>query len=84
MEEKDFLEKLTRADSITNVDERINYLNSIQTDFSKIKEHDINLSKLSFEDRHHNVSLRLENLDNAYFDYVLKTKIFLASLEKLE
>jgi hypothetical protein len=84
MEEKDFLEKLTYADSITNIDERINYLNSIQTDFSKIKEQDINLSKLSFEDRKNNVSLRLANLDNAYFDYVLRTKIFLASLEKSE
>ncbi len=83
MEEKDYFEKLALADSIEDIDEKINYLNSLQLDFSKIKEQDIDLSRIPFEDRLHNISLRLNNLDIAYFDYALKTKIFLASLEKL-
>ena len=82
MEEKDYFEKLELADSIEDIDEKINYLNSLQLDFSKIKENDINLSRMPFEDRLHNVTIRLNNLDIAYFDYALKTKIFLASLEK--
>lgn len=82
MIEKDYFEKLDFADSIEDVDERIIYLNSLQSDFNKIKEQDVDLSKVPFEDRIHNISLRLNNLDNAYFDYALKTKIFLATLEK--
>ncbi len=82
MEEKDYFEKLALADSIEDIDEKINYLNSLQLAFSKLKEQDIDLSKIPFEDRLNNVSIRLNNLDIAYFDYALKTKIFLASLEK--
>ena len=81
-EERNYFQKLTFADSIENVDEKINYLNSLQADLNKIKEQDINLSRVPFEDRFRNVSMRLENLDIAYFDYALKTKIFLTSLEK--
>ncbi len=81
-EEKNYFQKLTFADSIENVDEKINYLNSLQADLNKIKEQDIDLSKIPFEDRIRNISLRLDNLDIAYFDYALKTKIFLTSLEK--
>ncbi len=84
MKENDYFEKLSFADSIENVEEKLNYLNSLQSDFNKIKEQDIDLSKIPFEDRIKNVSLRLENLDNAYFDYALKTQIFLASLKKSE
>ena len=82
MKENDYLEKLAFADSIEDVDQRLDYLNSLQTDFNKIKEQDIDLSKIPFEDRIKNVSLKLDNLDSAYFDYAIKTKIFLASLEK--
>ena len=82
MKEKDYFDKLTFADSIEDVDQKLFYLNSLQADFNKIKEQDVNLSKIPFEDRIKNVSMRLDNLDNAYFDYALKTKIFLASLEK--
>lgn len=81
-EERNYFQKLTFADSIENVDERINYLNSLQADLDKIKEQDIDLSKIPFKDRIQNISLRLDNLDIAYFDYALKTKIFLTSLEK--
>ncbi|MEJ2617091.1 MAG: hypothetical protein P8Z35_19215 [Ignavibacteriaceae bacterium] len=84
MKEKDYFEKLAFADSIEDVDKKLDYLNSLQTDFNKIKEQDIDLSKIPFEDRIKNVSLRLENLDYAYFDYAIKTKIFLASLERSE
>lgn len=82
MKENDYFDKLAFADSIEDIDKKLNYLNSLQADFNKIKEQDIDLSKIPFEDRIQNVSLRLENLDNAYFDYALKTKIFLASLQK--
>ena len=82
MKEKDYFDKLTFADSIEDVDQKLFYLNSLQADFNKIKEQDVNLSKIPFKDRIKNVSMRLDNLDNAYFDYALKTKIFLASLEK--
>jgi len=82
MKENDYFEKLAFADSIEDVDQKLDYLNSLQSDFNKIKEQDIDLSKVRFEDRIKNVSLRLENLDYAYFDYAIKTKIFLASLEK--
>ena len=82
MKENDYFNKLAIADSIENIDQKLDYLNSLQSDFNKIKEQDINLSKVSFEDRIKNISLRLENLDNAYFDYALKTKIFLASMQK--
>jgi len=84
MKEKDYFEKLAFADSIKDVDKKFEYLNSLQSDFNKIKEQDIDLSKIPFEDRIQNISLRLENLDYAYFDYALKTKIFLASLERSE
>ena len=84
MKEKDYFEKLAFADSIKVVDKKFEYLNSLQSDFNKIKEQDIDLSKIPFEDRIQNVSLRLENVDYAYFDYALKTKIFLASLERSE
>lgn len=84
MKEKDYFEKLAFADSIKDVDKKFEYLNSLQSDFNKIKEQDIDLSKIPFEDRIQNVSLRLENVDYAYFDYALKTKIFLASLERSE
>ena len=79
---ENYFQKLTFADSIEDIDEKINYLNSLQEDLDKIKEQDINLSRVPFEDRFRNVSMRLENLDIAYFDYALKTKIFLTSLEK--
>jgi hypothetical protein len=82
MKEKDYFDKLAFADSIDDIEQRLTYLNSLQADFNKIKEQDIDLSKIPFEDRIKNVSLRLENLDNAYFDYAIKTKIFLASLQK--
>jgi hypothetical protein len=78
MEEKEFLKKLDFADSIEDTDTKISYLNSLQTEFGKIQEQDINL----FEDRIHNVSIKLNNLDSAYLDYIIKTKIFLAQLEK--
>lgn len=84
MKEKDYFEKLAFADSIEDAEKKLAYLTSLQLDFNKIKEQDIDLSKIPFEDRISNVSLRLENLDYAYFDYALKTKIFLASLDKSE
>jgi hypothetical protein len=84
MKENDYFAKLAFADSIENAEKKLAYLNSLQMDFNKIKEQDIDLSKIPFEDRISNVSLRLENLDYAYFDYALKTKIFLASLDKSE
>ncbi|MFZ0453735.1 MAG: hypothetical protein WCE54_09970 [Ignavibacteriaceae bacterium] len=84
MKENDYFEKLSFADTIEDAEKKLAYLNTLQIDFNKIKEQDIDLSKIPFEDRISNVSLRLENLDYAYFDYALKTKIFLASLDKSE
>ncbi len=82
MKDKNYFKKLAFADSIEDANKKLDYLNSLQSDFNKLKEQDIDLSKIPFEDRIKNVSFRLENLDSAYFDYALKTKIFLASLDR--